>query len=280
MFDKILIANRGEIACRVAATARRLGVRTVAVYSDPDSAARHVAACDEAVRIGTAPARASYLQGDRIVSAALACGARAVHPGYGFLSENEDFARACAAAGLTFIGPPPRAIRLMGNKSEAKSLMQRAGVPILPGYHGEDQEAARLKAHADSIGYPVLIKAASGGGGKGMRVVDSADRFEAALASCRREAAAAFGDDRVLIERYLRGPRHIEIQVFADGRANCLFLFERDCSVQRRHQKVIEEAPAPGMGTEQRRAMGEAAVAAALAVGYVGAGTVEFIVDR
>jgi 3-methylcrotonyl-CoA carboxylase alpha subunit len=280
MFDKILIANRGEIACRVAATARRLGVRTVAVYSDPDSAARHVAACDEAVRIGTAPARDSYLHAYRIVAAALACGARAVHPGYGFLSENEDFALACAAAGLVFIGPPPQAIRLMGNKSEAKSLMQRAGVPVLPGYHGDDQEAAHLKAHADAIGYPVLIKAASGGGGKGMRVVESGDRFDGALASCRRESAAAFGDDRVLIERYLRGPRHIEIQVFADGRANCVFLFERDCSVQRRHQKVIEEAPAPGIGSEQRRAMGEAAVAAALAVGYVGAGTVEFIVDR
>ncbi len=277
MFRKILIANRGEIACRVATTARRLGVRTVAVYSDADAGARHVAFCDEAIRLGPPPARDSYLRGDLIIAAARATGAQAIHPGYGFLSENEDFAQACASAGLAFIGPPASAIRAMGSKSEAKALMERAGVPLVPGYHGADQDPARLRAHADRIGYPVLIKASAGGGGKGMRIVNASAEFDAALASCQREAAASFGDDRVLIERYLQRPRHIEIQVFADAHGHCVYLFERDCSVQRRHQKVIEEAPAPGMTADRRRAMGEAAVAAAQAVGYVGAGTVEFI---
>ncbi len=279
MFQKILIANRGEIACRVAATARRLGVRTVAVYSDADAAAKHVAACDEAVRLGPAPARESYLRSELIVAAAKATGAQAIHPGYGFLSENEDFAQACADAGVVFIGPPPAAIRAMGSKSEAKALMEQAHVPLVPGYHGADQSTALLKAHADRIGYPVLIKASAGGGGKGMRIVARAEDFDAALASCQREAAASFGNDRVLVEKYLQRPRHIEIQVFVDTHGNCVYLFERDCSVQRRHQKVIEEAPAPGMTAARRRAMGEAAVAAAKAVGYVGAGTVEFIAE-
>jgi 3-methylcrotonyl-CoA carboxylase alpha subunit len=279
MFHKILIANRGEIACRVATTARRLGVRTVGVYSDADANSRHVAACDEAVRLGPAPARDSYLRGDLIIAAAKATGAQAIHPGYGFLSENEDFALACAQAGIVFIGPPPAAIRAMGSKSEAKALMEKAGVPLVPGYHGARQEADFLRQQADAIGYPVLIKASAGGGGKGMRVVTRREDFAEALASCQREAAAAFGDDRVLIEKYLLKPRHIEIQVFADAHGNCVSLFERDCSVQRRHQKVVEEAPAPGIGAERRRHMGEAAVAAARAVGYLGAGTVEFIAD-
>jgi 3-methylcrotonyl-CoA carboxylase alpha subunit len=279
MFDKILIANRGEIACRVASTARRLGVRTVAVYSDADAGARHVAFCDEAVRLGPAPARDSYLRGDAILAAAQATGAQAVHPGYGFLSENEDFAAACAAAGIVFIGPPPAAIRAMGSKSEAKALMEAAGVPLVPGYHGAEQDAGFLYAQADRIGYPLLIKASAGGGGKGMRGVEKSADFAAALASCRREAAASFGDDRVLLERYLTRPRHIEIQVFADAHGTVLHLFERDCSVQRRHQKVLEEAPAPDLSAERRAAMGAAAVAAARAVGYVGAGTVEFIVE-
>jgi 3-methylcrotonyl-CoA carboxylase alpha subunit len=279
MFDKILIANRGEIACRVATTARRLGVRTVAVYSDADAGSRHVAFADEAVRIGPAPARDSYLQGAVIIAAAREHGAQAIHPGYGFLSENESFARTVADAGLTFIGPPPRALAAMGSKSEAKALMEAAAVPLVPGYHGADQDPALLAREAARIGYPVLIKAALGGGGKGMRIVTRAEDFADALASCKREAAASFGDDRVLVERYLQRPRHIELQVFADTHGSCLYLFERDCSVQRRHQKVIEEAPAPGMTPERRRAMGEAAVAAARAVGYVGAGTVEFIVD-
>ena len=277
MFKKILIANRGEIACRVATTARRLGVRTVAVYSDADAGARHVALCDEAVHIGPAAARDSYLRGDRILAAARATGAEGIHPGYGFLSENEAFAQACGAAGIAFIGPPDGAIRAMGSKSEAKTLMEKAGVPLVPGYHGAEQDAAFLRAQADAIGYPVLIKASAGGGGKGMRVVRAGDEFEAALASCKREAASSFGDDRVLVEKYLERPRHIEIQVFADAHGGCVYLFERDCSVQRRHQKVIEEAPAPGMDPARRRAMGEAAVAAARAVNYQGAGTVEFI---
>ena len=277
MFNKILIANRGEIACRVAVTARRLGIRTVAVYSDADAGARHVAFCDEAIRLGPAPARDSYLRGDLIVAAAHATGAQAIHPGYGFLSESDTFAQACGDAGIAFIGPPAGAIFAMGSKSEAKSLMERAGVPLVPGFHGADQDTATLRAHADRIGYPVLIKASAGGGGKGMRVVEAGAGFAEALASCKREAAAAFGDDRVLVEKYLQQPRHIEIQVFADAHGHCVYLFERDCSVQRRHQKVIEEAPAPGMTPERRRAMGEAAVAAAKAVGYVGAGTVEFI---
>jgi len=277
MFRKILIANRGEIACRIAATARRLGVRTVAVYSDADAGARHVAFCDEAIRLGPPPARESYLRGDLIIEAAKAAGAQAIHPGYGFLSENEAFASACAAASIAFIGPPASAIFAMGSKSEAKSLMERAGVPLVPGYHGADQDPAHLHQHADRIGYPVLIKASAGGGGKGMRIVDASGEFRDALASCKREAASSFGDERMLVEKYLQRPRHIEIQVFADAHGNCVYLFERDCSVQRRHQKVIEEAPAPGMTSDRRQAMGEAAVAAAKAVGYVGAGTVEFI---
>jgi len=280
MFDKILIANRGEIACRVAATARRLGVKTVAVYSDADARARHVAACDEAVRVGTAAPRDSYLRWERIIEAAKATGAQAIHPGYGFLSENEDFAQACAEAGLVFIGPPPAAIRAMGLKAESKQLMEKAGVPLVPGYHAADQDPALLKREAGRIGYPVLIKASAGGGGKGMRAVLAAEDFDAALASCKREATNSFGDDAVLIERYVQRPRHIEIQVFFDGHGNGVYLFERDCSVQRRHQKVLEEAPAPGMSPERRREMGEAAVAAARAVGYVGAGTVEFICEQ
>ncbi len=279
MFKKILIANRGEIACRVAATARRLGIRTVAVYSDADARAKHVLACDEAVRIGPAAPKESYLRADRIVAAALASGAEAVHPGYGFLSENEDFAQACADAGLVFIGPPPAAIRAMGLKAAAKDLMHKAGVPLVPGYHGVDQDPALLKREATRIGYPVLIKASAGGGGKGMRIVAAAEAFDAALASCKREATNSFGDDAVLVERYVTRPRHIEIQLFADSQGHCVFLFERDCSVQRRHQKVLEEAPAPGISAERRREMGEAAVAAARAVGYVGAGTVEFIAE-
>ncbi len=279
MFTTLLIANRGEIACRVAATARRLGIRTVAVYSDADASARHVASCDVGIHIGGSAARDSYLKGDVILQAALAQGAQAVHPGYGFLSENEGFAQACANAGVTFVGPPASAIAAMGSKSAAKTLMEKAGVPLVPGYHGDNQDPQFLHQQADQIGYPVLIKASAGGGGKGMRVVDTSEAFTDALVSCRREAISSFGDDRVLIERYLQKPRHIEIQVFADQHGNCVYLFERDCSIQRRHQKVIEEAPAPGMTEERRRAMGEAAVAAARAVNYVGAGTVEFIVE-
>jgi 3-methylcrotonyl-CoA carboxylase alpha subunit len=279
MFDTLLIANRGEIACRVAATARRMGLRTVAVYSDADAHARHVRACDHAIRIGPAPARESYLRGDAIIEAARRCGAQAVHPGYGFLSENEGFARACADAGLAFVGPPPSAIRAMGLKSESKRLMAQAGVPLVLGYHGADQDPGLLAAEADRIGYPVLIKASAGGGGKGMRIVSGPGEFDAMLRSCQREAASAFGNDAVLVERYVTRPRHVEIQVFCDTHGGAVSLFERDCSVQRRHQKVLEEAPAPGMTDARRRAMGDAAVAAARAVGYVGAGTVEFIAD-
>ncbi|MEO8152966.1 MAG: acetyl/propionyl/methylcrotonyl-CoA carboxylase subunit alpha [Rhizobacter sp.] len=279
MFKKILIANRGEIACRVAATARRMSIQTVAVYSDADAHAKHVMACDEAVHIGPPSPKESYLRGDRIIAAAKATGAQAIHPGYGFLSENEDFAQACADAGLVFIGPPASAIKAMGLKAESKRLMARAGVPLVPGYHGADQDPALLQREAQAIGYPVLIKASAGGGGKGMRVVTAASEFAAALASCKREAINSFGDDAVLIERYVTRPRHIEIQVFGDGHGHCIYLFERDCSVQRRHQKVLEEAPAPGMSEARRREMGEAAVAAAKAVGYVGAGTVEFIAE-
>ncbi|MCX9155353.1 acetyl/propionyl/methylcrotonyl-CoA carboxylase subunit alpha [Niveibacterium sp. 24ML] len=279
MFDKILIANRGEIACRVIRTARRLGIRTVAVYSDADASARHVRMADEALRIGPAPARESYLSITAILDAALRSGAQAVHPGYGFLSENADFAEACAAAGLVFIGPPAAAIRAMGSKSAAKALMEKAGVPLVPGYHGEVQDPNLLAAKAAAIGFPVLIKASAGGGGKGIRIVTQADDFSAALASCKRESAASFGDERVLVERYLQQPRHIEVQVFADRFGNVVHLFERDCSVQRRHQKVLEEAPAPGMTPERRAAMGAAAVEAARAIGYVGAGTVEFICE-
>ena len=280
MFKKILIANRGEIACRVAATARRLGVRSVAVYSDADANARHVRACDEAVHIGAAAPRESYLRWERILEAAKASGAEAIHPGYGFLSENEDFAAACVKAGLVFIGPPASAIAAMGSKAAAKSLMEKAGVPLVPGYHGADNDPALLAREAERIGYPVLIKASAGGGGKGMRRVDKAQDFAAALASCQREAKASFGDDHVLVERYVTRPRHIEIQVFADTQGHCVYLFERDCSVQRRHQKVLEEAPAPGMSEARRQQMGDAAVAAARAVGYVGAGTVEFVAEE
>jgi 3-methylcrotonyl-CoA carboxylase alpha subunit len=280
MFTKILIANRGEIACRVAATARRMGIRTVAVYSAADANAKHVAVCDEAVLIGPAAAKESYLKGDVIIAVALATGAQAIHPGYGFLSENADFADACAAAGLVFIGPPASSMRAMGSKSAAKTLMEKANVPLVPGYHGESQDPDLLQREADRIGYPVLLKASAGGGGKGMRVIERSEDFAAALASCKREAISSFGDDKVLAEKYLQRPRHIEIQVFADTQGNCVYLHERDCSVQRRHQKVLEEAPAPGMPAERRAAMGEAAVAAAQAVGYVGAGTVEFIANQ
>ena len=280
MFKKILIANRGEIACRVAATARRMGIQTVAVYSDADAGAKHVQACDEAVHVGGSAPKDSYLRWERILEAAKATGAEAVHPGYGFLSENEDFAKACAAAGLVFIGPPASAILAMGLKAESKRLMESAGVPLVPGYHGADQDPALLQGEADRIGYPALIKASAGGGGKGMRVVEKSEDFAAALASCKREAINSFGSDAVLIEKYVQRPRHIEIQVFGDTQGNCVYLFERDCSVQRRHQKVLEEAPAPGMTEALRAQMGAAAVAAAKAVNYVGAGTVEFIVEQ
>ena len=279
MFSKILIANRGEIACRVIATAKRMGIATVAVYSDADTHARHVELADEAWPIGPASARQSYLSIERIIDAACRSGAQAIHPGYGFLSENADFAEACATAGIVFIGPPPAAIRAMGSKAAAKTLMERSGVPLVPGYHGDAQGIATLSSVADRIGYPVLIKASSGGGGKGMRIVEHAAALQAALDGAKSEARASFGDDHVLIEKYLTRPRHIEIQVFADTHGNTVSLFERDCSIQRRHQKVIEEAPAPGMDPARRRAMGEAAIAAARAVGYVGAGTVEFIAE-
>jgi len=280
MFRKILIANRGEIACRVAATAHRLGIRTVAVYSDADAYAAHVAACDEAVHIGTAAPGDSYLRQERILAAARATGAEAIHPGYGFLSENEGFARACAQAGLVFIGPPPEAIAAMGLKAESKRLMEKAGVPLVPGYQGEEQNPQLLQQEADRIGYPLLIKASAGGGGRGMRRVECSADFAATLASCQREAAASFGNDAVLIEKYVQRPRHIELQIFADQYGHCIHLFERDCSVQRRHQKVLEEAPAPGLPHQLRLAMGQAAIAASQAVGYVGAGTVEFIVEQ
>lgn len=280
MFTKILIANRGEIACRVAATARRMGIKTVAVYSDADAGAKHVAACDESVHIGGSAPKDSYLRWEKIIDAAKVTGAQAVHPGYGFLSENEDFAKACVAAGLVFIGPPASAIQAMGLKAESKQLMERAGVPLVPGYHGSDQDPALLQLKADEIGYPVLIKASAGGGGKGMRAVERAQDFADALTSCKREAINSFGSDAVLVEKYVQRPRHIEIQVFGDTLGNYVYLFERDCSVQRRHQKVLEEAPAPGMTPELRAQMGNAAVAAARAVNYVGAGTVEFIVEQ
>ncbi len=280
LFDKILIGNRGEIACRIMSTCRRLGIRAVAVYSDADAESRHVRLADEAVRIGPPPARESYLAMDRILDAARKTGAQAIHPGYGFLAENADFADACAQEGLVFIGPPAAAIRAMGSKAAAKAIMRKAGVPLTPGYEGENQEAEFLQRQADAIGYPVMIKANAGGGGKGMRRVDASDEFQSALASCKREAAAAFGDDGVLLEKYVVAPRHVEVQVFGDRFGAIVSLFERDCSVQRRHQKVIEEAPAPGFTTEQREALGKAAQGAARAVGYVGAGTVEFLFDR
>ena len=279
MFTKILIANRGEIACRVAATARRMGIQTVAVYSDADAQAKHVYACDQAIAIGASAPKDSYLRWEKIIAAALASGAQAIHPGYGFLSENDAFAQACADAGLVFIGPTPAAIRAMGLKAQSKQLMEKSGVPLVPGYHGVDQEPSILQREADAIGYPVLIKASAGGGGKGMRTVEKSEDFASALASCKREASSSFGDDAVLIEKYVQRPRHIEIQVFGDTWGNYVYLFERDCSVQRRHQKVLEEAPAPGMTQAIREQMGQAAVAAARAVNYVGAGTVEFIVE-
>ncbi|MFE9085523.1 biotin carboxylase N-terminal domain-containing protein [Brevundimonas sp. NPDC003935] len=279
MFKSLLVANRGEIACRVFRTARRMGVRTIAVYSEADAGALHVREADQAEPIGPAAARESYLDAARVLAAAKAAGAEAVHPGYGFLSENADFAEAVIAAGLVWVGAPPSAIRAMGLKDAAKALMIAAGVPVTPGYMGEDQRPQSLRAEADAIGYPVLIKAVAGGGGKGMRRVDAAEDFLDGLQSCRREAAAAFGDDRVLIEKYIPSPRHIEVQVFGDLHGNVVHLFERDCSLQRRHQKVIEEAPAPGMTPEVREAVCAAAVKAARAVGYVGAGTIEFIAD-
>ena len=279
MFSRILIANRGEIACRVIRTARRMGIATVAVFSEADAEALHVAMADEARPIGPPPARDSYLNAAAIVAAAKAAGAEAIHPGYGFLAENAGFAEACAASGLVFIGPPPAAMRAMGSKAAAKALMEAAGVPVVPGYHGADQDPEHLAAEARKIGFPVLIKASGGGGGRGMRIVNKPVEFSAALDSAKREALSAFGDDRVLIEKYLAAPRHIELQVFADAHGNVVHLFERDCSIQRRYQKVVEEAPAPGLPAAMRTAMGEAAVAAARAVGYVGAGTVEFIAD-
>src|SRR3954454_7395581 len=279
MMKSLLIANRGEIACRVIRTARRLGIRTVAVYSDADAKALHVRMADEAVHIGPSPARDSYLRGDRIIEAAKASGADAIHPGYGFLSENADFAQAVIDAGLIWVGPKPDSIRAIGLKDAAKKLMAQAGVPVTPGYLGEDQDPTGLKKEADAIGYPVLIKAVAGGGGKGMRRVDEATQFDDALDSAKREAASAFGDDRVLIEKYILSPRHIEVQVFGDSHGNVVHLFERDCSLQRRHQKVIEEAPAPGMDAETREAVCGAAVRAAQAVNYENAGTIEFIAD-
>ncbi|MBM3555807.1 MAG: ATP-grasp domain-containing protein, partial [Alphaproteobacteria bacterium] len=279
MFDKVLVANRGEIACRVFSTARRLGMRGVAVYSDADAEARHVAMADEAYRIGPAPARESYLKIEAIIEAAKRSGAKAVHPGYGFLSENAAFAEACAAADLVFVGPPPHALLAMGSKSAAKDVAVKAGVPVLPGYHGESQDPAQLAVEAKRIGFPVLIKAIMGGGGKGMRTVTSADAFAAAFEGARREGEASFGDGRVLIEKFVGRPRHVEIQIFADRFGNVVHLFERDCSLQRRHQKVLEEAPAPNLPPATRHGLQEAAVALAQAIGYVGAGTVEFLVD-
>ena len=278
-FDTLLVANRGEIACRVMRTARRMGLKTVAVYSDADATARHVREADEAVRLGPAAARESYLSVDAVIEAAQRTGTGAIHPGYGFLSENGTFVKALEQAGITFVGPPASAIAAMGDKSAAKARMANAGVPLVPGYHGDDQGDALLRSEADKIGYPVMLKASAGGGGKGMRVVESGEGFQAALDGCRRESKAAFGDDRMLIEKYLVQPRHVEVQVFCDRYGNGVYLFERDCSVQRRHQKVIEEAPAPGMTTELRAAMGDAAVRAAQEIGYVDAGTVEFLLD-
>ncbi|MGA7068387.1 MAG: biotin carboxylase N-terminal domain-containing protein, partial [Pseudolabrys sp.] len=279
MFKSVLIANRGEIACRVARTAKRLGLRTIAVYSEADAHALHVRLCDEAHAIGPSPPAQSYLSIEKLIAVANATQAECVHPGYGFLAETADFAQACSDAGVVFVGPPAEAIRAMGLKDRAKALMEKAGVPVVPGYHGERQDPKFLKQKAYELGYPVLIKAVAGGGGKGMRRVDRHADFDAALEGAQREAKAAFGDSRVLIEKYVSGPRHIELQIFADQQGNAVHLNERDCSLQRRHQKVIEEAPAPGMSRELRATMGTAAVAAAKAAGYVGAGTVEFIAD-
>jgi 3-methylcrotonyl-CoA carboxylase alpha subunit len=278
MFRKILIANRGEICCRVAVTAARLGIRTVAVYSEVDSNAKHLSVCDEALSIGGTTA--GYLSISSILRAAKESGAEAIHPGYGFLAENAEFAEACAAAGLVFIGPSPAAIRTMGDKSAAKAVMAKAGLPVLPGYHGDRQEPAFLRSQADAIGYPVMLKARAGGGGKGMRVVQASADFDNLLATCRREAKSSFGDDTILIEKYVDQARHIEVQVFGDTHGNCVYLFERDCSVQRRHQKIVEESPAPGLTESQRRVIGETAMTAARAVNYTGAGTIEFLVDR
>ncbi|MBA4162840.1 MAG: methylcrotonoyl-CoA carboxylase, partial [Novosphingobium sp.] len=279
MFSTLLIANRGEIACRIIRTAREMGIRTVAVYSDADARALHVRQADEAVHIGPSPARESYLVGDKIIAAAKASGAEAIHPGYGFLSENAAFAQAVIDAGLIWVGPKPASIEAMGLKDAAKALMQAAGVPVTPGYMGADQDPAVLAGEAGKIGYPVLIKAVAGGGGKGMRLVEQAADFADSLASCQREASASFGNAHVLIEKYILSPRHIEVQVFGDSHGNVVHLFERDCSLQRRHQKVIEEAPAPGMDEATREAVCGAAVRAAQAVNYEGAGTIEFIAD-
>ena len=279
MFNKILIANRGEIACRIARTCKTLGIATVAVYSDIDALSMHVMACDEAVRLGGQTPQESYLKADRIIQAALATGAQAIHPGYGFLSENAQFAQACVDAGIVFIGAPAASIRAMGSKSAAKVLMEAAQVPLVPGYHGDNQDATFLREQADKIGYPVLLKASAGGGGKGMRIVTQSLDFEAALESCKREAIHSFGEDKLLVERYVTRPRHIEVQVFADQHGQYIYLFDRDCSVQRRHQKVMEEAPAPQVSDALRQAMGQAAVNAARAVNYEGAGTIEFIVE-
>ncbi|WP_028302386.1 acetyl/propionyl/methylcrotonyl-CoA carboxylase subunit alpha [Oceanospirillum beijerinckii] len=280
MFNKILIANRGEIACRVIRTAHRLGIRCVAIYSEADANAMHVAMADEAVCVGPAPSKDSYLKMDTILEVAKQTGAQAIHPGYGFLSENAPFVQKCQDAGIVFIGPPASAIEAMGSKSAAKRIMEEANVPLVPGYHGEDQDPALLKRHSDEMGYPVLLKATAGGGGKGMRVVWAADEFDSALDAAKREAMNGFADDTMLVEKYLTKPRHVEIQVFCDKHGNSVYLAERDCSVQRRHQKVVEEAPAPGMSDELRKAMGEAAVRAAEAIGYEGAGTVEFLLDE
>ena len=277
MIGSLLIANRGEIACRVIRTAQRLGIRTVAVYSDADADALHVRMADEAVHIGPSPVRESYLVGEALIAAARNAGAEAIHPGYGFLSENADFAQAVLDAGLVWVGPKPASIRAMGLKDAAKKLMADAGVPVTPGYLGDDQRPERLKAEADAIGYPVLIKAVAGGGGKGMKRVDAAADFDAALASAKREAAAAFGDDRVLIEKYVTRPRHIEVQVFGDQFGDVVHLFERDCSLQRRHQKVLEEAPSPALSAEGRKKIGETVNKAIAAIGYLGVGTIEFL---
>ncbi len=279
MFAKILIANRGEIACRVIRTAQKLGIRTVAVFSDADSDAMHVHMADEAVYLGPSPSRESYLVGERVLEAALKTGAEAIHPGYGFLSENADFCRQCETHNIVFIGPPIPAIEAMGSKSAAKTIMEKAGVPLVPGYHGEDQSRDLLKQAADDMGYPVLLKACAGGGGKGMRQVWKESEFDEALNAAKRESLSSFGDDDMLVEKYLTQPRHVEIQVFCDQHGNAVHIFERDCSVQRRHQKVIEEAPAPGMDPALREAMGDAAIRAAQAINYEGAGTVEFLLD-
>ncbi len=280
MFNKILIANRGEIACRVIRSARRLGIATVAVYSSADRNALHVEMADEAIMIGEPPPRDSYLRGETVLAAARKTGADAIHPGYGFLSENAQFCQQCSAEGITFIGPPASAIEAMGSKSAAKRIMEQAGVPLVPGYHGDDQDPETLRAAASEMGYPVLLKAVAGGGGKGMRIVEGADQFDRALAAAQREASKSFGNDVMLVEKYLRQPRHVEIQVFCDSHGNAVYLFERDCSVQRRHQKILEEAPAPNVDATLRARMGEAAVKAASAINYEGAGTVEFLLDR